>query len=402
MKAKSKVTILENPGLKDDFGPEYIVKVQDGKIGMAGFLVIHNTALGPGKGGIRMTASVSEEEVYRLAETMTWKNSLADIPFGGAKAGLVWPPLAEATEGGPGTSESLKKLHVQSFARALAPFIPDLYIAGPDVNSGEKEMMWFVQALGNFQAATGKPGKYCRYMSGKKMCGLPHELGSTGFGVAHATAIGAKLLGIDIKQARVAIEGFGNVGTFAFKFLDEMGAKIVAVADSRGAIYNEAGLDYGRLLKFKSKNASVGDFPGGQRLSREAFWKIKTDILIPAAVTDAVNQSNKNDIKTKMIVEGANIPMSVSLEDEFAKKGVLVIPDFVANAGGVISSYAEYKGFSPKKMFALVKQKVVKATEAVVKSSLKKNLNSRAVAMALAQTRVQKAGQKRKMIFRVK
>src|SRR3989338_10220879 len=166
---------------RDEIGPEKIVRVSDKKTGMKGILVIDNTALGPGKGGIRMTPTVTEEEVSRLAETMTWKNSLADIPFGGAKAGMIWPPSAEATGG---TSDSLKKLHVQSFARALAPFIPNKYIAGPDVNSGEKEMLWFVQALGNFEAATGKPGKYCRVVAGKKMCGLPHELGRTGFGVA--------------------------------------------------------------------------------------------------------------------------------------------------------------------------------------------------------------------------
>ena len=159
---------------KDEFGPEYVVKVYDPKIGMEGFLVIHNTALGPGKGGIRMTPNVTEEEIYRLASTMTWKNALAGIPFGGAKAGLI-------IKGERG--EEKKKL-VQSFALALGPFIPKKYIAGPDVNSGEEEMKWFAEAIGKWNAATGKPTDFCVESKSGKKCGLPHELGSTGFGVA--------------------------------------------------------------------------------------------------------------------------------------------------------------------------------------------------------------------------
>src|SRR3990170_8884709 len=129
---------------RDEFGPEYIINVYDPQIGMEGFLVIDNTALGPGKGGIRMTPNVTAEEVYRLARTMTWKNALAGIPFGGAKAGIIWP----------GGDDHLKKQFVQSFAKAIKPFLIKKYIAGPDVNTGEKEMQWFVEAAGNLRAAT--------------------------------------------------------------------------------------------------------------------------------------------------------------------------------------------------------------------------------------------------------
>lgn len=143
---------------KDNFGPEYIVKVKDVRLGMEGFLVVHNTALGPGKGGIRMTEGVTEEEVGRLASTMTWKNALAEIPFGGAKAGIRW---------NGGTDEE-KKLFIQSFARAIKPLLIKKYIAGPDVNTGEREMQWFVEAVGNWRAATGKPAHYCMVAFGKK------------------------------------------------------------------------------------------------------------------------------------------------------------------------------------------------------------------------------------------
>lgn len=178
--------------MKDRFGPEYIIKVYDPKIGMRGFLVIDNTALGPGKGGIRMTPNVGEEEVFRLARTMTWKNALAGIPFGGAKAGIIWP----------GGSDELKKQYIQSFARAIKLFTPKKCIAGPDVNTGEKEMQWFVEATGNWRSATGKPANLCMKSFGKtgEKCGIPHEFGSTGFGVAETAKVAAKLKGIDIKK----------------------------------------------------------------------------------------------------------------------------------------------------------------------------------------------------------
>src|SRR3989344_5942341 len=142
--------------------PEIVVKVYDHKIGMRGFLVIDNTKLGPGKGGIRMTPDVSEEEVARLAKTMTFKNALADIPFGGAKGGIIW-------EGG---TDELKKQFIQSFARAIKPYTPKMYIAGPDVNTGEREMQWFVEATGNWRSATGKPANLCIESFGERTARL--------------------------------------------------------------------------------------------------------------------------------------------------------------------------------------------------------------------------------------
>lgn len=326
---------------KDRFGPEYVVRVSDPAIGLEGFLVIDNTALGPGKGGIRMTPNVTEEEVFRLARTMTWKNALAGIPFGGAKSGIVWgggsPSFAEASAG----KDELKKQYIQAFARNLKPFIPSKYIAGPDVNTTEKEMEWFAEALGMWEAATGKPADFCEDRNGKKACGLPHELGSTGFGVAHSARVAAEVYGFDIKGAAVAIEGFGNVGNFAFKHLKEMGAKIVAVSDSRGAAYLRAGLDREVIQRTKADKKSVSDYHGAEKLSKEDLFGLPVDILITAAVTDAVHDSNKNDIKAKIVVEGSNIPMRESIEDELWKRGIMIVPDFVANAGGVVSSYAE-------------------------------------------------------------
>lgn len=354
---------------KDPFGPEYTIKVYDPKLGMKGLLVIDNIKLGPGKGGIRMTPDVSEEEVFRLARAMTFKNALAGLPFGGAKGGILW-------SGGP---DALKKKFVQSYARLIKPFLVSRYIAGPDVNSGQKEMGWIVEAVKNRKVATGKP---------KKLGGLPHELGSTGFGVAEAAKVAAKIKGLNIKGASVAIDGFGNVGSFAFKFLKEAGAKIVAVADRYGATYNGRGLNEKDIKKVKSCGKSLKECVSGKPISREEFFSLALDILIPASVTDVINESNKKNIKTKIIVEGANIPMRENIEKELWQKGILIVPDIIANAGGVISSYSEYRGYKPEKMFRLVKEKINFSANAVLKMAEKKKMSPREAAMDLARQKL--------------
>jgi glutamate dehydrogenase/leucine dehydrogenase len=355
---------------KDKFGPEYVLTVYDSKLGIEGFLVIDNTVLGPGKGGIRMSPSVTAEEVSRLARAMTWKNAVFELPFGGAKSGIVWP----------GGSLELKKQFVESFARKIAPFTPGLYIAGPDVSTGEREMEWFVEATGSRQTATGKPAR---------IGGLPHELGSTGYGVAEAARVAVEVKGMDIGKTTVAIEGFGNVGTFAFKFLKGMGAKIIAVADSRGGVYNENGLEENELFELKKSGHSVGDSKQGRKISRDEVFGTEVDVLIPASVTDVINDGNKNEIKAKILVEGANIPMRENIEEELWKKGILIVPDFIANGGGVISSYAEHQGCDKEQMFEMIREKITKATDEVLKESLKKKENPRRVALEIARERIE-------------
>ncbi len=371
----------------DEWGPEMIVKIYDEKTGTEGVLVIDNTALGPGKGGIRMTPDISEEEVFRLARTMTWKNALADIPFGGAKAGIRL--TLEAAKD--------KKPFIQSFARSIKLLTPKKYIAGPDVNTGEREMQWFVEATGNWRSATGKPANLCMVAFGKKgeKCGIPHEFGSTGFGVAHATAITAALAGMEIKNATVAIHGFGNVGTFAFRYLEEMGAKVVAVADKAGAIYSEKGFDAKKLLAFAEERKPLSDYPSVKKITPDELLTLAVDILIPASVTDIINESNKHKIKAKIIIEGANIPMRETIENELVKKGVIIVPDFVANAGGVISSYAEYRGYNPKRMFEIVKAKIVKTTTSIMTKSLKSGRSARAIGLLMAMEKVRERMKKR-------
>ncbi len=368
--------------MKDKFGPEYVLRVYDPKIGMEGFLIIDNTALGPGKGGIRMTPNVTEEEIFRLSRTMTWKNALAEIPFGGAKAGIVWK----------GGDIETKKAFVQSFAKKIKCMTPKKYIAGPDINTGECEMQWFVEATGDWRSATGKPENVCMKIFKKdwEKCGIPHEKGSTGYGVAQSVKISAEFLKMDLTKTGIAIHGFGNVGTFTFKFLSEAGAKIVAIADTTASVYDESGLDKKIVSGLIYRKESLDKYPKEKRIAPDDFWSLPIDILIPASVTDIINEKNKNNIKAKLIVEAGNIPMSDEIEKEFFNKGIMIVPDFVANAGGVISSYSEYKGYHPKKMLEMVDRKISKNLRIILKESIKKGKNPREAGIEIAMKRIEK------------
>jgi glutamate dehydrogenase/leucine dehydrogenase len=359
----------------DDFGPEKIIEVYDKKARLKAILVIDNTVLGPGKGGIRMTPTVSVEEVFRLARTMTWKCSLAGLPFGGAKSGIVADPKKISLE--------QKAELMRAFGRALRGIAPKYYVGAPDVNTGEQEMKWFVEGNGNLKSVTGKP---------KELGGLPHELGSTGFGVYHSTLVAAKFAKLDITKATVAIEGFGNVGSFTAKFLSQLGAKLVAISDSKGTIYNPEGLDFQKLSEIKKQSGSVINYQPGQVLPNDEIFKLPVDILIPAALPDVINESNVNEVKAKVVIEAANIPCKPEIEKILHEKGILVVPDFVANAGGLISSYCEYRGYDENKMFALVEKKIKKNTKAVLRKAKKENILPREAALEIAKERILKKG----------
>jgi len=354
----------------DEWGPEKVVVTWDPKLKVRGILVVDNTARGPGKGGIRLVRDVTIEEVMRLARAMTWKNALADLPFGGAKSGIVGNPRGD------------KKAMIRAFAKSLKHMLPEEYIAGPDMNVAEGEMAAFADEADNMRACTGKPSA---------MGGLPHELGSTGYGVVESTEVACPYAGIDLEGATVAIEGFGNVGTFAMRFLEEKGAKVVAVSDSKGMVYNQKGLDYGKLLNTKWKKGSVTKYADGKVMPNEELFGLGVDILIPGARPDVINESNWQQVKAKMIVEAANIPMQPEYEEKFHEKGILVVPDFVANAGGVISSYVEYIFGSEKTMFTTVREKIRKNTGEVLLRAKRESAAPRKAAIEIARERVRKA-----------
>ncbi len=361
--------------MKDEFGPEKIIEIYDPKVKLNAILVIDNTALGPGKGGIRLTPTVNKEEVFRLARTMTWKCAIAELPFGGAKSGII------ASQEEINNKERKKEL-LTAFGKSLRGIAPQFYIAAPDVNTGEEEMRWFVYGNGNLNSATGKP---------RDLGGLPHELGSTGFGVFHSTLVALEFLGMDLEKTTFAIEGFGNVGSFTAKFLAEKGAKIVAVSDSKGCILNENGLDIEKLIEVKKETGKVTSYKDGKILPNTEIYGLEVDVLIPAALADVINEKNVKNVKAKVIVEAANIPVTEKAEEELFRRGVLIIPDFVANAGGVISSYAEYVGLGEKEAFKLIEEKIRRNTKLVLEIANEKGISPRKAALSIAKERVIRA-----------
>nr|MCK4929459.1 Glu/Leu/Phe/Val dehydrogenase [Nanoarchaeota archaeon] len=365
----------------DELGPEKILEVYDAKTGMHGFVVIDNTALGPGKGGIRMTPTVNKEEVFKLARAMTYKCSLAGLPFGGAKSGIIANPKE--------ITQEHKDAMIKAFSKALKPVCPLLYVAAPDISTAEHEMKVFAQANGSMKSCTGKP---------KELGGIPHELGSTGFGVYHATLVAVKHLGLDIKKLSFAVEGFGNVGRFVAKYLSGAGARLIAASDSRGVICNPKGIDFDKLLKVKKEQSTVTKYSEGKScivLKGEEIVGLEVDILVTAAIPDLVTDANKSKIKAKIIVQGSNIPMTPEIEEYLHKKGILVIPDFVANAGGVISSYVEYIGGTPKDMFKMVEEKIIKNTAEVLEKAKKAGIKPRDAALSIAVDRIKKVMKKK-------
>jgi glutamate dehydrogenase (NAD(P)+) len=369
----------------DDWGPEKILQVYDPKTGMRGVLVIDNTTLGPGKGGIRMLPTVSTEEVFRLARTMTWKCALAKIPFGGAKSGIITDPKKMSEE---------KKIEIiRAFSRALKRVCPSLYVAAPDINTGEKEMAAFAQENGSMKSATGKPAHLCVKPSVK--CGIPHEYGSTALGVVQAAFTAANYVeDLDIDNATAAVEGFGNVGSFVVEYLTQIEVKVVAVSDSKGCIYNSEGIEYEKLLEVKTETGSVINYRPGKILENRELFELPMDILVPAALPDVITKENVDHVKAKLLVEAANLPVHPRIEKVLADRGVFVVPDILANAGGVISSYAEYRGYNPKRMLELVQRKIRRTTVKVIENAQNKNIYLRDAAINIAKERIQKANKR--------
>jgi len=364
----------------DRWGPEKVVHTYDPKTGVRGVLVIDNTARGPGKGGMRIAADVNARLVFALARTMTWKCALADLPFGGAKAGMRADPF-----------KTDRIMQVRAFARAVAPYVPGQWISAPDMNVGEKEIEAFVNEVGDLRAATGKP---------EHLGGIPHETGTTGFGVA--VAIEAMLervkgeipLPKSLSEVKVVIQGFGNVGSELAKFLHAKGAKVIALCDYWSAIRGEKGIDITKAARFayaKSEAQSLASYKEAKKIPRDSIFDIECDIFVPAAVGNVITMETAPRLKTKAIVEAANNPTTSEAEKFLHKKGVPVLPDFLVNAGGVIGSYAEYKGQTIDEAFSLIDSKIRKNTTLVLDRSLQTGTMPRFVAMDIAMERVAEA-----------
>jgi glutamate dehydrogenase (NAD(P)+) len=369
----------------DEWGPEKVLQVYDPDTGMKGVLVIDNTSTGPGKGGIRFAPSVTPLEIFKLARTMTWKCAAAGLPFGGAKGGIIADP-----------NKVDRVSWMKSFAKMIRPYCPSQYIAATDVGTTELDMAIFAHEIGDMRACTGKPSE---------LGGIPHELGTTGYGVSVAlqTAFDIlkelKIIQLSQKsQTRVVIQGFGNVGSFAARFLDQNGVKVVGVSDVSGFIYNkeEDGLNIPKLMKDMKGKAKLSDLKdyGYDIRDKDEIFEIALDIFIPAAMGGVINNKTSSKLVgngVKMVVEAANIPTTSEAGEYLHKNKIWIIPDFLANAGGVIGSFVEYQGRTEKDAFDLIEYKISKNIKEVLTEAIMKEENPRKIATELSKQIVYRA-----------
>ena len=309
----------------DEFGPEKIVYIYEPRCGLRGIVVIDNSSIGPAIGGIRMTPTVNTEEVFRLARAMTWKNALAGIPHGGGKAGIIADPRNMTIE--------KKETLIRQFARGFENL--NQYIPGPDMGTDETCMAWVRDEIRRSVGLSSVLG------------GIPlDQVGATGFGLAVCAEAAEEFVDFSLKGARVCIQGFGNVGQHAARYLtnSKRGAVVVAATDLDGTIYNPNGLDVEKLCELMQDRQGVTAYEDGEVLGRDAFVDIECEIFVPAAQPDVITVDNANDLKCKLILQGANIPATAEAEKILHEKGIISVPDFVANAGGVICGSVEYRG----------------------------------------------------------
>ena len=356
----------------DEFGPSKVVHLYDPVMGLRAIVIIDNVAMGPSIGGVRMTPDVTTQEVFRLARAMTLKNAAAGLPHGGGKAGIIADP---------------KTIDREPLIRAFARAIRDLtdYTPGPDMGTDETCMAWILHEIGR---AVGLP---------RVVGGIPlDEIGATGYGVAQCAEIAAPYAGVDLKGARVAIEGFGNVGRPAALFLEEMGAKLVAASDTGGAVHDPKGIAVRELTKIKREHGSVAAYSRGERIDRTALLTVPCDILVPAARPDSIREDNVDRIAARLILQGANIPATREAERKLFDRGVIVVPDIIANAGGVICASVEFHGGTEATAKEVIAKKIRRNTRDVLELSRMKNIEPRMVAMELARQRLHEAMQRRR------
>ena len=367
------------------------IEMDDGSIRVfEGFRIQHNNARGPFKGGIRFWPSVNINEVKALAAWMTWKCSVVDIPFGGSKGGIIVDPM-KCSKG------ELKRL-TEEYTKAIVSVIgPYIDIPAPDVGTNAEIMLWIMETYNRLKnngdkkelaIVTGKPVEHGGSLGRRE---------ATGRGVAIATNEAVQHIGMDLKNCSVIVQGFGNVGSTAARILAEMGARIVGVSDVSGGIYNPEGLDIDKLIEHVQKQKVLKGFAGVKEELVKGILELECDILIPAALENQITKENAGNIKAKVIVEGANGPTTVDADRILRERGVLIIPDIVANSGGVIVSYFEWlqniddKYWSEDVVNRKLKEKICKACSGVLETSMEYKIDIRTASYLIAIRRVSEA-----------
>jgi len=355
--------------LADELGPAKVVLIREPEVPLEGIVVVDNVACGPAIGGIRMASDVTIDEVARLARAMTYKNAAAGLSHGGGKAGIIADPrMAPAT----------KQQVVRAFGRAIRDLVE--YIPGPDMGPDETCMAYLHDEIGR---AVGLP---------RVVGGIPLDtIGATGFGLAVCAGVAQEFAGIHLEGARLVVQGFGAVGRHAARFLAERGAVLVAAADSGGAVVNPKGLDVRALLAFKAGRRTVREFPGGQPLPPDDLVAVDCEIWIPAARPDVLDAGNAGRLRAKLILQGANIPATPEAEAMLHDGGVLSVPDFIANAGGVMCAAVEYHGGTQTQAFEIIRERIAENTRVVLEQARERHMPPRAAAIDLARARVKEA-----------
>jgi glutamate dehydrogenase/leucine dehydrogenase len=353
--------------IADEYGPEKVVYVYEPRCGLRGIVVIDNTAAGPAIGGIRMAADVTTGEVFRLARAMTWKNALAGLPHGGGKSGILADP-------GVANKEAL----IRQFARGIEALVG--YIPGPDIGTDEVAMAWVRDEIGRSVGLS------------KVLGGIPlDQVGATGFGLAVCAEVAQDFCDVRIEGARVVVQGYGNVGSHTARYLVERGAVLVGASDVDGTVFDPDGIDVEELWVVKRETHRVTDYPRGQKLPREAFVDLPCDILVPAARPDALDESNVRRLTCKMVLQGANIAVTPGADRILHERGILSVPDFVANAGGVICASVEYHGGTQRRAFEAIDEKIRENTREVLERARAREQRPSEAALELAKQRVGEA-----------
>lgn len=351
----------------DEYGPEKIVHIYEPRCGLKGIVVIDNISAGPAIGGIRMAPDVSVAEVFRLARAMTWKNALAGIPHGGGKSGILADPAIPN-----------KETLIRQFARAMERL--EGYIPGPDMGTDETAMAWVRDEIGRSVGLS------------KVLGGIPlDQIGATGYGLAVCAEVAQEFADIDLQGARVVVQGFGNVGTHTARYLKDRGATLVGASDLDGTVVDRDGIDVDELARCKQDTGRVTDYPRGEKLPMESWIDIPCDIFVPAARPDVIDETNALQLDCKVVLQGANIPVTSRAERILHDRGILSIPDFVANAGGVICASVEYRGGTQKAAFETIEEKIRENTREVLQKAREHSQIPAEAALALAKQRVAEA-----------
>lgn len=369
------------------------VKMDDGSIKVfTGYRSCHSTAVGPSKGGVRFHPNVTMDEVKALSMWMSFKCGVMNLPYGGGKGGIKVDP-SELSER---ELEELSRGYIRGIYKYLGD---DIDIPAPDVNTNGKVMGWM---LDEYIKLTGhhRPGVF----TGKPIVlgGSKGRTEATGLGVTYITRNICHKIGLKLSETSVILQGFGNVGSYTFKFLEDMGFKVIALLEwnkeiGEYALYNKSGISYEKLSKFKEKHDNLIDFEGANKISSEEFWSLKADILIPAALENSINEEIAEKLDVKVIVEGANGPVTSSADKVLNDRGITIVPDILANSGGVTVSYYEWVQnqygyyWSQEEVFSRLEPSMNEAFENIWKIKEEKNLTFRQATYVYSLIRISEA-----------